>query len=59
MDEKERIQRIDELIRNVWASLESHLGYTHVEVPPPENNKFHQACCNEYAEMIVKLTRLY
>jgi hypothetical protein len=57
--DEERAIAIDELILKVWGSLESHLGYTHTEVPPPESNTFHKECVLEYAEMLVLLAKLY
>lgn len=55
----ERAKIVEELIVKVWASLESHLGYTHTPVPPPESNSFHVECVHEYSEMLVLLSKLY
>lgn len=55
----ERAKIVDELITKVMASLESHTGYTHMVVPPPESNAFHQECVAEYASMLVLLAKLY
>jgi len=57
--DEERAVIVDELILKVWGSLESHLGYTHTEVAPPESNAFHKECVAEYASMLVLLSQLY
>lgn len=55
----ERAKVVEELIVKVWGSLESHLGYTHMEVQLPESNTFHVECVREYSEMLVLLSKLY
>jgi hypothetical protein len=60
MKKQEKDEIISGLIRDVYASLESHLLYTHkTGLKKPESNNFHKDCVKEYAEMIVKLTKLY
>lgn len=52
-----RAKLLEKLIRMVWASLESHLEWTHAK--SSEGQKFHIDCTAEYAEMIKILTDLY
>lgn len=60
MKTKEKDEIVSGLIRDVYASLESHLEYTHKSgLKTPESNYFHKQCVKEYADMIIKLTKLY
>jgi hypothetical protein len=49
---------IEQLIRNEWDSLESHLPYMYGKVPKPETNKFHKQCVKDYSEQIKLLSEL-
>jgi heme-degrading monooxygenase HmoA len=64
MKSKDRIKKIDETIKLVWDSLDSHLEWTHRKLPKRaikdgETNKFHQKCVQEYAIIIKNLSELY
>lgn len=63
MDKKTRAKKIDEAIRIVWDSLDSHLDFTHsTSVPGKEakgTSKFHQTCVKDYATIIKTLSELY
>jgi hypothetical protein len=60
MKKQEKDEIVSGLIRDVYASLESHLLYTYkTGLKKPESNLFHKKCVKEYSEMIVKLTKLY
>ena len=48
---------LDEAIRLVWESLESHLPYTYQK--SPEGTAFHIKCVQEYTHLISLLTKLY
>jgi hypothetical protein len=48
---------LDEAIRLVWESLESHLPYTYKK--SPEGTAFHIKCVKDYCKLIELLTRLY
>jgi hypothetical protein len=56
-----RAKLVEELIRDVWSSLESHLAYVYIEPAKGslETREFHKECVQSYSEMIVKLTKLY
>ncbi len=53
----EDAETIEEMIRIVWGSLESHLMFTHQK--NPDGVEFHRQCVKEYAELIVMMTKLY
>lgn len=53
----ERAKLVDEAIRLVWASLESHLMYTHTK--DEAGYGFHKQTTKEYARLIQILTELY
>lgn len=53
----DRAKRIDEQIRAVWSSLQSHLPYAYEK--HPDGVRFHKRCIREYAEQILALTELY
>lgn len=62
----DRAKKIDNAIRIVWDSLDSHLSGTHTltttqkkYVEEVGSNKFHQKCVKEYAEVIKVLSELY
>lgn len=50
--------------RLVWASLDSHLDYTHTPVKQKKfrqihgGKRFHKQCVKEYAEILLTLTKL-
>ena len=49
------------LIRTTWDSLDSQLDGTHGKQKHCQScggNKFHRECVREYAEMILKLSKL-
>lgn len=52
-----RPQSIEKAIRITWASLESHLPYTHGK--SPEGTDFHRKCVKEYIALLVHLSNLY
>ncbi len=57
-----RAKKIDESIRLVWDSLESHLQYTHGEeelMLRDETHNFHKKCVRQYATILKNLTELY
>jgi hypothetical protein len=60
MKKQEKDELVSELIRDVYASLESHLLYTHkTGLKSPDDNDFHKKTILEYSNMIVKLAKLY
>lgn len=52
-----RPQSVEKAIRITWASLESHLPYTHEK--SPEGQAFHRKCVQEYVNLLVELSKLY
>lgn len=52
-----RAKTIEEAIRLVWDSLESHLKWTHTE--STDGVRFHKTCIKEYARLIELLSELY
>lgn len=57
---KQRAKHIEEAMRIVWSSLESHLSYTHGRVRNRlENHSFHKRCVRDYARTIEILSQLY
>lgn len=52
---KEKI--LEEAIRLVWESLESHLEWTHRK--SPEGTAFHKQCVADYVRLLTLLTQLY
>jgi hypothetical protein len=57
MTKKQRGQKIEEAIRLIWDSLQSHLQWTHTH--SSEGEKFHKQCVKEYAILIKLLADLY
>lgn len=57
MKTKDRAQKIDEAIRLIWDSLQSHLEWTHKQ--SSEDEQFHKKCVKEYTALIKILTELY
>lgn len=57
MKTKDRAQKIDEAIRLIWDSLQSHLEWTHKQ--SSEGEQFHKRCVKEYTALIKILTELY
>jgi hypothetical protein len=58
--EQKRARQIARAIHLAYGSLRSHLQYTYGgKMVRNEDNKFHQKCCKEYAEIIKILTSLY
>ncbi len=56
MTKKKRAEKIEEAIRLVWDSLQSHLEWTHKQ--SSEGEKFHKRCVSEYAILIQLLSEL-
>jgi len=57
---RKRSKIVRNTIREIWASLDSHLPACHAKgLKKPEGNKFHKKCVKEYARLIVLLTKLY
>ncbi len=57
-----RAKAIDEAIRLVYDSLQSHLPYTHVgpdSLQPGETTQFHKNCVKEYSRVLELLSKLY
>ena len=57
-----RAKVIDEAIRLVYDSLQSHLPYTHVgpdSLMPGETTEFHKKCVKEYSRVLELLSKLY
>ena len=57
-----RAKAIDEAIRLVYDSLQSHLPYTHVgpdSLIPGETTEFHKNCVKEYSRVLELLSKLY
>lgn len=52
----ERAKDVEAAIRSTWSSLESHLPYMHKK--SWEGRRFHKRCVKEYAEQIIRLTKL-
>lgn len=57
MKKDKRAKLVDKAIRLVWASLDTHLDYTHKEHHDSAN--FHKKCVREYAGLIKILSELY
>ena len=60
----ERAQKIEEAIRTVFDSLQSHLPYTYekpseLDKKRHETRQFHKKCVAEYSEVIDILANLY
>ena len=56
MKKSKRNKMLDEVIRIVYDSLQSHLKYTYVK--SAETPKFHIKCVREYADIINKLSQI-
>ena len=56
MKKNKKDKLLDEVIRSVYSSLESHLRYTYVK--SSEGKRFHKKCVKEYAVIIEKLSKL-
>lgn len=57
-----RAKAIDEAIRIVYDSLQSHLPFTHVSpdsLSPGETTQFHKNCVKEYSRVLELLSKLY
>jgi hypothetical protein len=54
---KKRAKEVEQAMRLAWASLESHLRYTHEKCP--EGNTFHKKCVKEYVQILKNLSELY
>jgi hypothetical protein len=57
-----RAHYIDEAIRLVYGSLESHLPFTHVApsyLGAGETVEFHKKCVKEYSRVLDLLSKLY
>ena len=57
MTKSKRAQKIEEAIRLVWDSLQSHLEWTHKH--STDGEKFHKQTVKEYAILIKLLSELY
>jgi hypothetical protein len=53
----ERAKKIEEAIKLIYDSLDSHLEWTHRQ--SSEGRAFHKKCAAEYAQLILILTQLY
>ena len=58
MKTKNRAKTIDEMMRLIWSSLESHLEWTH-EHGKDGDMKFHKKCVKEYVKMMKLTSDLY
>lgn len=54
---QKRAQIVEQAIRDVWASLETHLQYTHEK--HHDSAQFHKKTVQSYAQTIERLTRLF
>ena len=57
-----RARYIDEAMRLVYDSLQSHLPFTHVgsdSLIPGETVEFHKKCVKEYSRVLDLLSKLY
>lgn len=57
-----RAKAIDEAMRLVYDSLQSHLPFTHVgadALMPGETTEFHKNCVKEYSRVLELLSKLY
>lgn len=57
MKKSDRAKLIEEAVRMVYDSLESHLPWTHRI--SSEGEKFHKKCVKEYVRIIEVLAQLY
>jgi len=60
----ERAKLIDDAMRMVWVSLESHLTHTHSTAMLNKKDKketcaFHKKCVRDYVELMSTLSKLY
>jgi hypothetical protein len=59
LSDKERAVVVDELIRGIYSSLESHLSFMHADnLVAPDDNDFHKKCVVEYAHLITLAVKL-
>lgn len=57
-----RAKAIDEAMRLVYDSLQSHLPFTHAtpdSLMPGETAEFHKKCVKEYSRVLDLLSKLY
>jgi hypothetical protein len=54
---KEKEENVENIIRQAWSSLESHLPYTHKK--SSEGKKFHKKCVEEYLDIINNSVKLW
>jgi hypothetical protein len=60
MKPDERAKKIEEIIKIVYDSLDSHLPYTHQSDDGVKaSKKFHKKCVEEYARIIKLLSEIY
>ncbi len=62
MKTNERAKKIEQAIRLIWSSLDSHLAWTYEKGPKVKyfgKKVFHKRAVKEYAEIIKILTELY
>lgn len=55
---KKRAQRIEKAIKATYASLESHLNWTHKK-GQYGSRKFNQKCIKHYSKTLLLLSKLY
>lgn len=60
LSKKKRAKIVARAMREVWASLDSHLDWAaKSKLPKPESAKFHALCVQEYARTLVLISKLY
>lgn len=61
MTAQQRAQRVEKAMREVWASLESHLPYASARWPStkPDNVAFHRKTVKRYAKLLKVISDLY
>lgn len=54
---KSKEANVEQIIRQAWSSLESHLQYTHKRTS--EGQKFHKKCVEEYLDIMNNAVKLW
>jgi len=58
--EQLRAESVEKIIRQAWASLDTHLTYTHEgKLIRGETNQFHKECVKEYLAIMNEAVKLY
>lgn len=58
--EQLKAESVEKIIRQAWASLETHLKYTHEgKLIRGETHDFHKECVREYLEIMNEAAKLY